>query len=86
MDINENLHKETESLFYYKPGDLVVLRHEELNSPVMLVKDKISRQFRTESGEICNSFKGMKCMWFDKNNVLQEAIFSTKDLKFYDKK
>lgn len=79
-------NKSISELIFFKPGDLVVLNKEELNSPVMLIKDKISRQFRTENGEMCNSFKGMKCMWFDKNNVLQEAIFSTKDLKFYDKK
>lgn len=86
MGINENLNKESESLFYYKPGDLVVLKHKELESPIMLIKDKVSRQFKTDTGEIGNVFRGMKCIWFDKNNVLQEAIFSTKDLKFYNKK
>lgn len=77
--------KNIESLTFYKPGDLVVLNKDELNSPVMLIKDKVSRQFKTDTGEIGNVFRGMKCIWFDKNNVLQEAIFSTKDLKFYNK-
>ena len=62
---------------FFAPGDLVVLKHKELKSPVMLVQEK---------GEICNVFKGFKCRWFDKNDVLQEAIFSTKDLQFYNKK
>lgn len=82
MDINRNLSKEPESLFYYKPGDLVILKHAELNSPIMLVQEKVTRQFK-QGGKICDMFKGMKCIWFDKNNVLQEAIFSTKDLQLY---
>lgn len=84
METNSNLNKDI--LFqFYKPGDLVRLKHKELNSPVMLIKDKVSRQFKTEDGDINNVFCGMRCVWFDKNNVLREAIFSTKDLEFYNK-
>lgn len=72
---------EIEKIFF-APGDLVVLKHEELRSPVMLVQEKITRQFK-QGDETCNVFKGFKCRWFDKNNVLQEAIFSTKDLQLY---
>jgi hypothetical protein len=57
-----------------------------MNSPVMLIKDKVSRQFRDHDGEVNNLFVGMRCIWFDKNDDLQEAIFSTKDLKFYNDK
>ena len=69
---------------FFAPGDLVVLKHKELKSPVMLVQEKVTRQFK-QGEEICNVFKGFKCRWFDKNDVLQEAIFSTKDLQFYNK-
>lgn len=72
-----------EILVFYKPGDLVVLNKEELKSPIMLIKDKITRQFKNKNGDYENYFCGMKCIWFDKNNVLREAIFSTKDLKLY---
>ena len=80
--MNENLNEE---FYYYKPGDTVVLKHKELHSPVMLIKDKVSRQFKMGNGEVGNIFCGMKCIWFDKNDVLQEAIFSTKDLQLYNK-
>lgn len=79
----DNLKNLDDLYTFYKPGDLVVLNKDELNSPVMLIKEKATRQFKTETGSINNIFRGMKCIWFDKNNVLQEAIFSTKDLKFY---
>lgn len=72
-----------EPLLFYKPGDLVILRHKELKSPVMLIKDKVTKQFKNNTGEVNNLFCGMRCIWFDKNNVLQEAVFSTKDLMFY---
>ena len=70
---------------FFKPGDLVVLNKKDLKSPIMLIQDKISRQFKTKDGNIENVFAGMKCIWFDKNNVLREAIFSTKDLEYYKK-
>nr|DAM45655.1 MAG TPA: hypothetical protein [Bacteriophage sp.] len=50
---------EIEKIFF-APGDLVVLKHEELRSPVMLVQEKITRQFK-QGDEICNVFKGFKC-------------------------
>lgn len=78
-------NKELESQYtFYVPGDLVTLKHDELNSPIMLVQEKVSKQFK-HGDELCNMFIGMKCIWFDKNNVLREGIFSTKDLKYYNK-
>ena len=70
---------------FFKPGDEVVLNKKDLKSPIMLIRDKVSRQFKTKDGNIENVFVGMKCIWFDKNNVLREAIFSTKDLEYYKK-
>lgn len=67
---------------FYTPGDIVVLRHESIeNRPAMLVKEKIEKSFKDKTGKLSNTFIGIKCVWFDKNQVLQEAIFSTKDLK-----
>ena len=71
-----------ENILYYKPGDLVMLRHKELNPPLMVIVEKVNKQFK-QGGETSNLFIGMKCRWFDKNNTLQEAIFSTKDLELY---
>ena len=66
---------------YFNPGDLVMVRHESLeNRPVMYVLEKITRNITTKDGIADNVFLGIKTRWFDKNGVLREAIFSTKDL------
>ena len=66
---------------FYTPGDIVKLRHESIeNRPTMLVKEKVEKSFKDREGNLSNTFIGIKCIWFDKNHVLQEAIFSTKDL------
>lgn len=67
---------------FYSPGDIVKLRHESLDYvPNMLVKEKVEKSFKDKDGKISNTFIGIRCIWFDKNQVLREAIFSTKDLK-----
>ena len=66
---------------YFNPGDLVMVRQEALeNKPVMYVLEKITRNITTKDGIADNVFLGIKTRWFDKNQVLREAIFSTKDL------
>lgn len=61
---------------YLKPGDCVRLRqHKLVKSPVMLVVRKETALFK-DSG----SLKGIRCRWFTDNNLLQEAVFCTKDL------
>ena len=66
---------------FYAPGDIVKLRHESIeNRPTMLVKEKVEKSFKDREGNLSDTFIGIKCIWFDKNQVLQEAIFSTKDL------
>lgn len=71
--------------FFYKPGDIVILRHEELANRVpMYIVEKVTRQFKKEDN-VENAFVGFKCRWFDKNTSLQEAVFSTKDIKLYKK-
>ena len=73
---------EAEKVFF-APGDCVVLRHEDIKSPIMYVVEKVSKTYK-QGDEMINIFKGIKCRWFDKNMVLQEAVFSSKDLKFYE--
>ena len=66
---------------FYAPGDIVKLRHEAIeNRPAMLVKEKVKKSFKDREEHLSNTFIGIKCIWFDKNKVLQETIFSTKDL------
>jgi uncharacterized protein YodC (DUF2158 family) len=50
----------------------------------MYIVEKVTRQFKKEDN-VENAFVGFKCRWFDKNTSLQEAVFSTKDIKLYKK-
>ena len=67
---------EDKTLFF--PGDLVSLRQDLPNKPVMIVVRKESTIFRDESKT--NSLKGIRCRWFTATNELQEAVWNTKDL------
>ena len=67
---------------FYTPGDIVKLRHEAIeNRPTMLVKEKVEKSFKDREGNLSNTFIGIKCMSIDETRVIQEAIFSTKDLR-----
>ena len=76
MMINNELDK-----IYFVAGDIVEVRHNIENKPKMFVTDKITKSIKDKDGNIENVFLGLKCKWYDKNQVLHEAIFSTKDLK-----
>ena len=66
---------------YFNPGDVVMIKHPIDNKPKMLVLEKVTKTLISkDSGEKNNIFCGIKCMWFDKNQELHNAIFSTKDL------
>lgn len=71
-----------EEKIFYNPGDLVKVKHSLENVPVMYVVAKIVRNIvDKEKDNVKDSiFIGIKCRWFDKNQTLHEAIFSTKDL------
>lgn len=60
------------------PGDLVSLRQNLPNKPVMIVVRKESTIFRDDAKN--NNLKGIRCRWFTVNNELQEAVWNTKDL------
>lgn len=60
---------------YFKPGDCVTLRQRDvMQCPVMLVVHK--EQGLLNGGKMI----GIKCRWFTASNLLQEAVFNTKDL------
>ena len=67
-----------EDKMMFFPGDLVTLRQELPNKPVMVVVRKESTIFRDENKT--NSLKGIRCRWFTISNELQEAVWNTKDL------
>ena len=64
------------------PGDLVTLRQELPNKPVMIVVRKESTIFRDENKN--NNLKGIRCRWFTTDRQLQEAVFNTMDLKLVE--
>lgn len=70
-----------EEKIYFVPGDIVTIKHPLPNKPnKMLVCEKVERSIKLQDGKIETSFVGIKCRWFNVNQELQEAIFSTKDL------
>lgn len=62
----------------FLPGDLVSLKQDLPDKPVMIVVRKESTIFRDENKT--NNLKGIRCRWFTKNLELQEAVWNTKDL------
>lgn len=60
------------------PGELVTIRQELPNKPVMVVVRKESTIFRDDNKT--NNLKGIRCRWFTDNKELQEAVWNTKDL------
>ena len=66
---------------FFVAGDVVEVRHDIENKPKMFITEKITKSFKDKDGNVENIFVGLKAKWFDKNQVLQEAIFSTKDLQ-----
>lgn len=66
---------------FFVAGDIVEVRHDIENKPKMFITEKITKSFKDKDGNVENIFVGLKARWFDKNQVLQEAIFSTKDLQ-----
>ena len=67
---------------YFLPGDLVTLKQELPNKPIMLVVKKETLTFRPDRDkeEKEDFFKGIRCRWFTTTQELQESIFNTKDL------
>lgn len=67
---------EDKTIFF--PGDVVTIRQDIPNKPVMIVVRKESTIFKDENK--LNSLKGIRCRWFTIDNKLQEAVWNTKDL------
>ena len=71
---------EEDEKVFYKPGEVVTLRQDIPNKPTMIVVRKESSMFRNQDGRSDNSLKGIRCRWFSREGVIQEAVFNTKDL------
>ena len=67
---------------YFVPGQIVTLRQDIPNKPIMLVHRVERSIIRNEDKNAL--LKGVKVRWFTENGFLQEAVFSTKDLILID--
>lgn len=66
---------------YFVPGDLVTLRQEIPNKPIMIVVKKETSLFKNNIEDKKNVLKGIRCRWFTASGELQEAVWNTKDLQ-----
>lgn len=69
-----------ETNIYFNPGDVVTLKQNVPNKPVMIVIKKANYIFKHDTDSKKSALKGIKCMWFTKDGQIQEYIFNTKDL------
>ena len=73
-----------ETNIYFNPGDVVQLKQDIPNKPIMIVVRKETSIFKHDQKRLMDKkpiLIGIKCRWFTKDGTLQEAIFSTKDLQ-----
>lgn len=78
----QKVNYEEEKIFL-NPGEIVTLKQDIPNKPVMLVVKKETSVFKHDNKRL-NDKKpiliGIRCRWFTTTGELQEATFSTKDL------
>lgn len=64
---------------FFSPGQLVKLKQNLPNAPIMMVY-RIERSImRNTNGR--DILKGCRCRWFTADGIMQEALFNTKDLR-----
>lgn len=64
---------------FFLPGDVVTLKQDIPNKPIMLVLKKDNYIFKNKDTKEA-SLRGIKCRWFTTEGKLQEATWNTKDL------
>ena len=67
---------------YFNPGDIVQLKQDIPNKPIMIVVKKETSLFKHDRkiDDKRPILKGIRCSWFTSTGELQESIFNTKDL------
>ena len=77
---HQNLDNCQENKIYFSSGDIVQLRQDIPNKPLMIVVKKETSLFKNNMEDKKNILKGIRCRWFTTDRQLQEAVFNTKDL------
>lgn len=67
---------------YFNPGDIVQLKQDIPNKPIMIVVKKETCLFKHTNrvDDKKSILKGIRCRWFTTTGELQENVFNTKDL------
>lgn len=68
---------------YFNPGDIVQLKQDIPNKPIMIVVKKETSLFKHDSKRLEDKrpiLKGIRCRWFTSTGELQESVWNTKDL------
>lgn len=69
---------------YFCAGDIVQLKQDIPNKPIMIVVRKETSIFKHDQKRLEDKkpiLIGIKCRWFTTDGTLQEAIFNTKDIE-----
>ena len=69
-----------EENIFYKPGDIVQIKQDIPNKPLMIVVKKETSLFKNNMEDKKNVLTGIRCRWFTTTGQLQETIWNTKDL------
>ena len=72
-----------EDKIFLNPGEIVTLKQDIPNKPVMIVIKKETSVFKHDNKRLSDKkpiLIGIRCRWFTTTGQLQEATFSTKDL------
>ena len=69
-----------EENIFYKPGDIVQIKQDIPNKPLMIVVKKETSLFKHNMEDKKNVLKGIRCRWFTTTGQLQETVWNTKDL------
>lgn len=66
---------------FFNPGQVVTLKQDIPNKPIMIVVRKENYTlFKNREEDKRNILRGIRCRWFTTSGELQEDIFNTKDL------
>jgi len=76
-----------EEKVFFTPGDVVTLKQNLPNKPIMMVKSVDKTSFRDDrSTDSKPVLFGITCIWFTDSGEIQEKRFNTKDLVHYESK
>ena len=69
-----------EDKIFFQPGDVVTIRQDIPNRPIMIVVEKVNSMIgKNEDKE--GILRGIRCRWFTKDGHMEEGVFNTKDLE-----